>query len=87
MDPLLNDSGEIHAMHNELPDERLLSRDQVAAHFGLSRRFLELAALSGEGPPMRRIGKRSVRYLAGDVRAWLDERKVVSTSQAVGEAK
>lgn len=68
-------------MPTELPDERLLTRDEVAERFGLSRRFLELSALSGDGPPMRRIGKRSVRYLAGDIRAWLDERKVASTSQ------
>jgi predicted DNA-binding transcriptional regulator AlpA len=70
----------------ELPDERLLSRDDVERHFGLSRRFLELAALSGDGPAMRRIGKRSIRYMAGDVRAWLETRKVSSTSHAVCDA-
>lgn len=67
----------------ELPDERLLSREEVETHFGLSRRFLELAALSGNGPAMRRIGKRSVRYMARDVRDWLETRRTSSTSQGV----
>ena len=62
------------------PDERLLTRDEVDAYFGISRRFLELAALNGDGPLMVRVGKRSVRYRAGDIRAWIKGRTVSSTS-------
>ena len=50
-------------------DERLLSRAEVHTHFGLTQRFLEVAAVKGNGPPFIKIG-RSVRYRCGDVRAW-----------------
>jgi predicted DNA-binding transcriptional regulator AlpA len=64
--------------------ERLLSRAEVEVTFGLSRRFLEVSAVRGDGPPMVKIG-RSVRYQAGDVRAWIEARRVTSTSQAVDQ--
>ncbi len=54
----------------------LLSRDEVEAEFGLSRRFLEIAAWRGDGPPMIRIGRRAVRYRRSDVIAWIDARRV-----------
>ncbi len=50
-----------------LSRERLLSRAEVEAHFGISKRFLEVAALTGDGPPMCRIGKRMIRYRVGDL--------------------
>jgi predicted DNA-binding transcriptional regulator AlpA len=64
------------------PSDRLLTRAEVEVNFGLSRRFLEVSAVRGDGPPMVRIG-RSVRYRAGDLRAWIEARRVSSTSQAV----
>jgi predicted DNA-binding transcriptional regulator AlpA len=67
-----------------LSPDRLLSRAEVEVSFGLSRRFLEVSAVRGDGPPMVKIG-RSVRYRAGDVRAWIEARRVTSTSQAVGQ--
>lgn len=67
---------------NTVWDDRLLSRAEVEVSFGLSRRFLEIAAVRGDGPPMIKIG-RSVRYRAGDVRAWIEARRVESTSQGV----
>lgn len=65
-----------------LSADRLLSRAEVEVNFGLSRRFLEVSAVRGDGPPMVKIG-RSVRYRVGDVRAWIEARRVNSTSQAV----
>lgn len=62
-------------MKPESPD-RLLSRDDVAYRFGLSRRWLELAAHKGEGPPMVKISRRMVRYRAADIEAWLQARRV-----------
>jgi predicted DNA-binding transcriptional regulator AlpA len=53
----------------------LLDRTQVEAVFGLSRRWLELAAHKGHGPAMVRISRRMVRYRASDVQAWLDARR------------
>ncbi|MEM7529125.1 MAG: AlpA family transcriptional regulator [Pseudomonadota bacterium] len=55
-------------------DDRLLNRKEVEEVFGISKRFLELAALRGDGPPIVRIG-RSVRYWPADVRAWIDSRR------------
>lgn len=59
---------------SEKPDF-LLSRDEVEAEFGLTRRFLELAAWRGEGPPMVRIGERAVRYRRGDIIDWIEARR------------
>lgn len=53
----------------------LLSRDEVEAEFGLTRRFLELAAWRGSGPPVIRIGERAVRYRRGDIIAWIEARR------------
>lgn len=64
--------------------DRLLSRAEVEVSFGLSRRFLEVSAVRGDGPPMVKIG-RSVRYRAGDVRGWIEARRVTSTSQEVAK--
>jgi len=57
-------------------EDRLLSRDDVADRFGISRRWLELAAHKGEGPPMVKISRRMVRYRAADIEAWLQARRV-----------
>lgn len=51
--------------------ERLLTRAEVEARFGVSKRYLELAACRGEGPKLVRIG-RSVRYRPADIRAWIE---------------
>lgn len=65
----------------EMASDKLLSRAEVEVHFGLSRRFLEISAVRGDGPPMIRIG-RSVRYRVGDLRSWISARKVNSTSES-----
>ena len=65
-------------MHLTEP-ERLLTRREVEHIFGLSKRFLELAALSGNGPVMIKIG-RSVRYRPSDIRVWIDAHAITSTS-------
>lgn len=63
--------------------DRLLTRAEVEQIFGIKKRYLELAALSGGGPTMIKIG-RSVRYRISDIRSWIDIRTVDSTSQARG---
>ena len=52
-------------------DRQLLSRDQIEAEYGLTRRWLELAAHQGQGPPMLRLSRRMVRYRRADFEAWL----------------
>jgi predicted DNA-binding transcriptional regulator AlpA len=66
---------------NDLPDHFLLTRDQVEAAFGLPKRFLETTGLKQNGPSLVRIG-RSVRYRAGDVKAWIANQVVDPTSEA-----
>jgi predicted DNA-binding transcriptional regulator AlpA len=51
-------------------EERLLTRDQVEERFGISKRFLEVAVLKREGPPIVRLG-RSVRYRPTDITDWI----------------
>ncbi len=65
---------------NDLSPDRLLSRDEVEVLFGISRRYLEVSAVRGDGPPMIRVGSRMVRYRVADLREWLDARRVTSTS-------
>ena len=68
-------------MEEPLPSpDRLLSRPEVEASFGISRRFLEVAAVKGNGPPMVRLG-RAVRYRYGDLRSWIEAQRVNSTSE------
>ncbi len=69
-------------MQNQLSQDRLLSRREVFEHWGLSVRYLEVSAVRGDGPPMIKLG-RSVRYRVGDLREWIEARKVTSTSQEV----
>lgn len=65
-----------------LPAERLLSRDEVEQIFGFpTKRWLELAALRGDGPPYVKIG-RTVRYRVEDIRVWIDLHVVTNTSRA-----
>ena len=67
-----------------LSPDRLISRSDVERHFGLTRRYLEVAAVRGGGPPMVKIG-RSVRYCVADLRAWIAARRVASTSESVAQ--
>lgn len=60
-------------------ETKLLSRAEVEAEFGLTRRFLEISAVRGDGPPFIKVG-RLARYMRRDVMAWLEARRVRSTS-------
>ena len=69
-----------------MSSNELLSRDQIEAEYGLGRRWLELAAIRGDGPPMVKISWRMVRYKRADLENWLTARTVTSTSQRVETA-
>ncbi len=69
-------------LNDSANSDRLLSRPEVEATFGITRRWLEVSAVRGDGPPMIKIG-RSVRYRTGDVQDWIAARRVMSTSQEV----
>ena len=66
--------------------KRLLSRDEIEVEYGITRRWLELAALSGNGPPMVRVSSRMVRYQRGALENWLAARTVNSTSDEIEAA-
>lgn len=58
--------------------EDLLSRDDIEreTNGGITRRWLELAAHRGEGPPMLKISRRMVRYRRSEFDAWLEAQRV-----------
>lgn len=62
------------------PPTRLMTRDEVAETYGVSKRHLELAPSRGDGPAFVRIG-RSVRYRPIDVEAWLEANLVRPASE------
>lgn len=61
--------------------ERLLSRDEVEVKYGVTRRYLELAAWRGDGPPMVKLSRRMVRYRQADIEAWVAAHVVANTSK------
>lgn len=67
-------------MQEQLNDDRLLNRSEVHTTFGLTQRYLEVAAVKGNGPPMIKIG-RSVFYSVADLRKWIEAQRVSSTSE------
>lgn len=72
-------------MQTQISDERLLSRAEVAEHFGLTIRHLEDLASKGEGPRFSRFG-RMIRYRAGDVRSWICSHQVRSEDLAASSS-
>ena len=69
-------------MQSEKVGKRLLSRDEIENEYGISRRWLELAAHRGDGPPMRKISRRMVRYDRAEFEAWLEAQRVESCDGA-----
>lgn len=66
-------------MQTERTNEHLLSRDdiEVLTGGGITRRWLEIAAHRGEGPPMIKLSRRCVRYRRAEFEAWLDQQRVM----------
>jgi hypothetical protein len=64
---------------------RLLSRDEVETTYGITKRYLELAACKGGGPVFVKVG-RLTRYRVQDIEDWIYERRFVNTS-AVATSK
>ena len=72
------------ARRQEQSRRALLSRDDIEREYkGITRRWLELAALTGDGPPMIRLSRRMIRYQRGTFEDWLAARTVHSTSEKV----
>ena len=61
-----------------------LNTDATSELTGISKSTLEKARVYGHGIPFIKAG-RSVRYALADVRAWMEARRVTSTSQETSE--
>jgi hypothetical protein len=61
--------------------QELLTRNDIQNEYRFSKRWLELAALNGNGPPMVKISSRMVRYQRGAWEDWLAARTVGNTSE------
>lgn len=59
--------------------DHLLSRDDIEDQYRLTRRWLELAALRGDGPPFVKISSRLVRYRRSDFESWLAKHERTNT--------
>ena len=67
---------------NEISSERLLTRTEVEEIFGFpTKRYLEIAAMNSNGPPIVRFG-RTVRYDVGDLRSWIAAHRVKSEDRS-----
>jgi len=61
-------------------DDLLATRDMVA-WFRKSKQWFEIGRSKGYGPPFIRLSPQVIRYRRGDVKAWLAERQLRSTSE------
>lgn len=67
-----NDSKKSTVEKSGQSGSRLLTRDEVADLYGLSKRWLEVVATKGKGPPLVRISARMVRYRVCDIEHWIE---------------
>ena len=67
---------------SEGPDDESLTTQEVADWLGVSPQFLEISRHRGTGPRYAELSPRQIRYLRGDVRAWLKKRSSYSTAEA-----
>ena len=61
---------------------RILRTPAAAAYLGLRPPTLEKLRVRGTGPRFVKLGTRTVGYDVGDLDAWLEARKVMSTSES-----
>lgn len=61
--------------------EQLLTPEQVSAITGLAEQTLAHYRVSGGGPAYIRISARCIRYREGDLRQWISDRYVSSTTE------
>lgn len=56
---------------------KLLTLKQCAKEAGTSERHLQRMNSQGKGPPLVRVGDRSIRVTEDDLRAWIRARRTV----------
>ncbi len=67
-------------MDTRSPDYHL-NRKEIEAEYGITARWLELAAVKGGGPIMTKISARMVRYRRADIEEWLASKRIENTAQ------
>lgn len=60
-----------------------MNTEQAASYCGLASATMEGLRCKGGGPRFVRYGRKAVRYLLSDLDAWMAERTVASTSEAL----
>lgn len=68
-------------MPDQLDPDRLLRRPEVEAIFGITKRYLEVAAQRDDGPPLIKIS-RMVYYRVGDIRDWISAHRITPGSSS-----
>lgn len=68
-------------MHNA-DDLRILRFEEVAIQLGWSTKHLERIVKNGTGPIVTKLSAKNRGIRADHLRAWLDDRKVVSAAAA-----
>jgi predicted DNA-binding transcriptional regulator AlpA len=63
-------------------DDDLLRTREVADWLGVSTQWVELSRVNNYGPPYKKLGPKSIRYLRRDVRKWLETRTQHAESAA-----
>jgi len=64
----------------DVPSKKFRPKE-AAAHLGLAASTLAKMRLRGDGPPFAKLGSRVVVYDTCDLDAWVNERKLRSTSE------
>ena len=63
--------------------EGYMTSEQAAAYLKVSARSLEAFRRRGGGPPYYKVG-RLVRYAPSELREWMEQQRIASTSQKPG---
>jgi hypothetical protein len=67
--------------HTQETRAQLLTPKQAAARYGFGVSTMAKWRIEGGGPAYLKV-RRSVYYTPEDIAAWLDSKRVISTSQA-----
>lgn len=73
--------------HANAPPKKYLNAEETSQFIGVAVQTLaKWRCAGGSGLPFIRVGTRRVMYAIDDLNAWMNERRVFSTSEAAKEA-
>jgi len=62
-------------------DDDVLTTEQLAAWWGVSKQWLEILRHTGGGPEYERLGPKLIRYRRSKAKKWLNTRSHTHTKQ------